>query len=176
MALSYLPFGGIFAIWLGAKPVDASAFDKFMKQGANISFLPGGFEEATLTHNKNDRVFIKNRKGFVKYALKYGYTIHPVYTFGENKTYSSLNNLDKFCLFLNKLKLPKLLFWGKYWLLPRDDVELHCVIGEGIKLPIIENPSPEDINKYHDIYVNKLINLYNKHKTTFKASAELEVF
>jgi len=175
-ALTYLPFGGLLALWFGAKSVDASNFEKFMKQGSNISFIPGGFEEATLTHNEKDRVFIKNRKGFIKYALRHGYNVHPVYTFGENKTYNSLNNFDKFCLFINKLKLPKLLFWGKFWLLPRDDVELNCVIGEGIKFPVIENPTSDEINQYHELYLNKLKSLYDKHKTAFKASAELEIY
>ena len=40
-----------------------------MKKRKNITILPGGFEEATLTSHKEYRVFIKNRKGFVKYAL-----------------------------------------------------------------------------------------------------------
>lgn len=40
--------------------------------------VPGGYEEATLTTPKELRVYIKERKGFIKYALKYGYTIRPV--------------------------------------------------------------------------------------------------
>ena len=40
-----------------------------MKNNKNISFLPGGFEEASVTSNKEYRLWINNRKGFVKYAL-----------------------------------------------------------------------------------------------------------
>jgi 2-acylglycerol O-acyltransferase 2 len=40
-----------------------------MKTGKNIILLPGGFEEATITSPKELRVYIKNRKGFIKYAI-----------------------------------------------------------------------------------------------------------
>ena len=31
--------------------------------------LPGGFEEASLTDKSKEQVYIKSRKGFIKYAL-----------------------------------------------------------------------------------------------------------
>jgi len=40
-----------------------------MSQGDNISFIPGGFEEATITSHNEYRIFIIDRKGFIKYAL-----------------------------------------------------------------------------------------------------------
>ena len=55
-----------------------------MKQGLNIGFLPGGYEESTLNSTTVDKIFIKNRKGFVKYAIKYGYNIFCCYQFNEN--------------------------------------------------------------------------------------------
>ena len=61
-----------------------------MKEEKNIYFVPGGFECATITKYGEDRVFIKNRKGFIKYALEFGYTVHPMYCFGENKIYRGL--------------------------------------------------------------------------------------
>ena len=41
------------------------------------------FQEATITCKDVDRVYIKDRKGFVKYALQYGYDLVPSYTFGD---------------------------------------------------------------------------------------------
>ncbi len=48
-------------------------------KGKNISLVPGGFEEATLTDINSEKIFIKERKGFIKDALKYGYKVHPIY-------------------------------------------------------------------------------------------------
>jgi len=73
------------------------------------------FEEATLTaHGRSfllfknyfqnlkkkgkERVYIKKRKGFIKYALEFGYQIHPVYIFNENKLYSTFDKLTKYRL------------------------------------------------------------------------------
>jgi len=55
-----------------------------MNNGRNIAIIPGGFEEATLTSTTSTSVYIKNRKGFIKYAIKHGYSVFPLYTFGEN--------------------------------------------------------------------------------------------
>lgn len=49
-----------------------------------MGIVPGGFEEATLTTPKENRLYLKNRYGFIKYALKYGTTVYPVFNFGEN--------------------------------------------------------------------------------------------
>ena len=174
-ALLYIPLSGILARWMGAVPIDNNSFGNLMKKEKNLCFIPGGYEEATLTHPNLDRVYIKNRKGFVKYALKYGYTLHPIYNFGENKAFYTFNFLEKFRLWLNKFKIPCILFIGRYVFLPNDSIEMHCVIGKGIHLPTIENPSDKDINKYHDIYVEELGRLYDRHKSVYKGSDQLEI-
>lgn len=55
-----------------------------MKKGNNVALLPGGFEEATISSKKENKVFIKSRKGFIKYAMRYGYKVYPTFIFGEN--------------------------------------------------------------------------------------------
>lgn len=54
------------------------------EKGENFGLIPGGFEEATLNTTKENRLYLKKRKGFMKYALKYGYKIYPSFVFGEN--------------------------------------------------------------------------------------------
>ena len=41
-------------------------------EGKNVALIPGGFQEATLYARGEHRVFIKQRKGFIKYALRHG--------------------------------------------------------------------------------------------------------
>lgn len=64
-----IPVNGIFLRWCGCYPVNATNMKKVMKKGDNLAILPGGFEEATLTSTKECRIFIKDRKGFIKYGL-----------------------------------------------------------------------------------------------------------
>lgn len=39
-------------------------------KGKNLAIIPGGFEEATLMEYGVERVVLKARKGFIKYALR----------------------------------------------------------------------------------------------------------
>lgn len=79
--------------------VDPNNFRKLLENKKNVSLVPGGFEEATLTTNNEYRLFIRNRKGFIKYAMKYGYKIYPVFIFKE----STYNTIYFFYLFIHLL-------------------------------------------------------------------------
>eukprot|EP00439_Symbiodinium_sp_Y106_P075781 s3475_g15.t1 len=91
---------------------DKSTVQKLMSQGANVALALGGFEEATVCETGKDRVVLKSRKGIIKYCLQHGYRIHPVYSFGEDETYSFLPGLMSFRLWLNQFKVPAVAFFG----------------------------------------------------------------
>ena len=103
-----------------------------MEKKANISIVPGGFEEATITTTKENRVFINERKGFIKYALRYGYTVYPMYIFGENKMYYTIEKGESFRLALNKLKLVGVFFWSRMGIFPEFNTKINTVVGKGI--------------------------------------------
>ena len=126
--------------------------------------LPGGFEESTITSYDYDKVYIKERKGFIKNALKYGYIVHPCYTFNENKLFYTLNWFEDFRVWLNKFKIPIPLFLSKNILWPRQDLDILIVIGKGIKLPKLDEISSETLDTYHNLYMKELCELFDRHK------------
>ena len=77
--------------WFGADKVTKEVMLKLMRKDENIAFVPGGFEEATCYQYKKNLVYLKERVGFIKYALQYGYKVVPVYSFG-NLVYFTLVN------------------------------------------------------------------------------------
>lgn len=171
-----LPFGGIVMKLRGIRGVNHHNFKEFMKKGKKIIIIPGGFEEATITDYNEDRVFIKNRKGFIKYALQHEYTVFPCYGFNENKTYYYFSCI-KLGLFLNKFKIPGVFFFSKFLnLLPNFDVDLVTVVGNGIKMPLIPHPTKEDIDKYHQIYIEELVRLFNKYAERFNKTQQLKIY
>jgi len=174
-AMINMPVSGIIARWMGVHGVDNKNFKQLMKKGKNIIFLPGGFEEATITNYGKDRVFIKERKGFIKYALEHGYKIHPCYTFNENRIFYTFNYLEKFRLFLNKFKIPGTIFFSKYLVFPNCEIDLFTVIGKPLELPRIEHPTKEEVDRYHKIYIEELEGLYRRYKDLYGGSEELEV-
>lgn len=171
MAL-YYPWGGIIMKFLGVEGSNPENFELLMKENKNLSLIPGGFEESTLTQYGKQRLYLKNRKGFIKLALKHGYNIHPVYTFGETNMMNSLSN-EYLGLILNKIKFPGTIPYSKNIILPNNKEELLTVIGKRIIMPKIENPSQKDIDNYHDIYVKNLKDLYIKNKR--KCDGDLEI-
>lgn len=138
----------------------------YMKNGEDVALPPGGFEEATLTSLTQDRVFIKKRTGFVRLCLQYGIAIRPVYVFGERKCYWNVQGAFQARINLNRYGIPTIFVWGNPILpiLPKLSAEIYTVVGEPIILPRIENPTRDDVTRYHKKYVDALVKLFDEYK------------
>ena len=80
------------------------------------------------------RIFIKKRFGFIKYALKYGYTIYPAITLNEHKQFATFDKFLWLRYQINKLKFPGVFFFSKWLLFLNPNFEMITVVGKGIKL------------------------------------------
>jgi hypothetical protein len=85
----------------------------------------------------------------------------------EHKAYSTFQPLLKFRLFLNKLKIPGVLFWNKWTgLLLPPWLTLHLIIGRGIRAPTLkpdEKVSQEVLEQTHLAYKKEILRIYEKH-------------
>ena len=126
----------------------------------------GGFEEASLYTNGKHIVYIKHRKGFIKYALQYGYDIIPVYSFGDEKSHINLLGSagKSIKLFLNKHQIPCVFPWGKYLFSPFTSHRFDVIYGKPLLLPHIETPSKHEVDYWHTQYVNRLQDIFNENK------------
>lgn len=52
--------------WGDVDACNAECMQKHMNNSTNIALIPGGFQEATLYQRGKYRVFLKERKGFIK--------------------------------------------------------------------------------------------------------------
>merc|ERR1719265_19060 len=87
--------------------------NKLMKSGESpLALVPGGFQEATLSCCGHERVFLKTRKGFVKYALRHGYDLVPVYGVGESDLMSNPQGAWGIRFMLNGFGIPAFIPWG----------------------------------------------------------------
>ena len=170
-ALLALPGIGDFLRWNATEGVGAANLRRLMARRANVALLPGGFEEATVYARGAFRVYLRRRKGFVKFALQHGYSLHPVYTFGEERTYWALTALRAPRLALNRLRLPGVLFLGTPRLaalalpfLPDPSAALLTVVGAPLRLPRIEAPTAADVALWHGRYCDALQRLFDEHK------------
>ena len=80
--------------------------------------------------------------------------------------------------FFYRLGLPAIVPWGQWWcpILPKNQVDLHVVVGAPLALPTIPQPTQNDIDTWHGLYVKQLISLFDTHKGRFGISEDLEVW
>lgn len=89
----FIPFQRELFLWLGCVSVSAKSINYLLgrKGGGNaLVLVPGGAEEVFFCKKYQYKVVLKNRKGFIKLALKNGSPLVPVISFGENETYDFL--------------------------------------------------------------------------------------
>ena len=154
-----------------------------MRGQESLAIIPGGVDEVVLASARTERVFIKTRFGFVALALEHGYDLLPIYHFGENELYDIAWPLDtpwarKLRLWLVKhFGIPIIIGFG--WplcpFLPKKNVHCCTVVGETLRLPQIDHPSRNEVAAYHKLYVNALVDLYNKNRDSLPNYAEKDL-
>jgi 2-acylglycerol O-acyltransferase 2 len=164
----------------GINTLSKSRLHKLMGSKANIAMVPGGFEDATAMHFNRDITVLRKRTGFIKYALQYGYRVYPVYTFGESSTHYTFTGLLNFRLWLNKYGIPAVVVFGCPWLplMPRKKVSILTCVGDPLELPKIDNPTKEDVEKWHAKYCDALRKLFDdkKKEAGLPDHAKLEIW
>ena len=114
------------------------------------------------------RIWIENRKGFIKYSLEHGYTVRPVVTMNEHQAFSTFEPWMKFRLALNRFKFPAVLYINKLTLffLP-PWTRIHVIVGKGIRETVKEGEKvpQEMIDRAHRKYVDEVLRIYDKYRS-----------
>jgi 2-acylglycerol O-acyltransferase 2 len=167
-------------IWLGC--VDASPITAHynMKKGNSIFIYVGGEKEQLMSESGLHRIYLLERKGFVKLALQYGADLIPMYAFGENEVYTTSNILLDFRKWLQKsfsLGIP-ICFgrWGSF--LPHRK-RLALEIGKPIEVKAVpkEKITQKEIDELHELFVKEMRRLFDRTKVKYPehASKQLEI-
>jgi len=147
-----------------------------LARGQDVALIPGGFEEATIYERGVHRLYLKHRGGFIKLALQHGYTVVPVYTFGEEKNYWNFPYFHRLRLWLNRFQIPGVLPWGSPGILPARGHAMDTVFGEPLELPCLPQATAADVAHYHAVYVGRVRALFEANKARFgQPDAVLEI-
>jgi len=87
-----------------------------------------------------------------------------------------LDKFEKFRLLLNKLKIVGVIFWSRFGLIPEYKNEVHTVVGKGLQLPEISEPTDQDVDKYHALFVEGLKEVYNNYKAKYADNKDLKIY
>jgi hypothetical protein len=130
-------------------PVTKKGMISLFAKRSDFGMLPGGMEEVLLYEHGRDVVFLRKRKGFIKYALQHGYLLVLGYTFGEADLYRSLSYGRQWRMWaMRRFGFVLPIFWGPRWycpLLPDDQVAINTVVGSPLQLPQISSPTTEEV-------------------------------
>ncbi|XP_034934957.1 2-acylglycerol O-acyltransferase 2-A-like [Chelonus insularis] len=148
-----------------------------------VILIVGGAAEALMSRPSTYRTLCNKRKGFVKIALKTGTPLVPVFSFGETDLFdqivapknSLLNRIQEF--FRKNVGVIPVLVIGRgffqysFGIIPRRR-PISVVVGSPIEVPKVTEPTREEINKYHDLFKEKLIELFETEKHKYLENAD----
>jgi len=140
----------------------------------------GGAAESLKSQPGTYRIVIKNRKGFVRVALKAGADLVPVISFGENDMYDQYTSprIQKVQTLFHKYigAVPifprgRGFFQYTFGILPRRR-PINTVVGKAIAVPRINNPTKEDVDEYHRKFMAEIAALFDENKGKYDAKGE----
>jgi len=154
--------------WFGSREATESNINKLIDKECSVGIMACGIAELFLTSREHERIYLKNRRGFVKIALKRGTPIVPIYYFGHTQLYDFVGLPG----FSRKMRVATMAFYGRWFLPIPYQHPITMVIGKPIDVEKVDNPTREQINALHTRFTNALIELFNKHKKGFRLGTQ----
>ncbi|KAJ0006620.1 hypothetical protein NQD34_013893 [Periophthalmus magnuspinnatus] len=152
--------------------------------GGNVAVIAvGGASEALEARPGALTLQVKNRKGFIKMALKHGAHLVPVFSFGENELYDQMENPSGSTLRRVQNRLQSIMglalplfhargvFQYSFGLMPYRK-PIHTIVGGPIVVKPKPSPTNEDIESLHELYLQNLTDLFETHKTEYGYSKD----
>lgn len=145
--------------------------------------MVGGAREALNARPGVYKLILRKRKGFCKIALQTGASIVPVFSFNEVEVFDQPSNepgtkIRKFQDITKKLTgVAPAIFIGRgflqysFGLIPRRQ-EITTVVGAPINTVQNQSPSDKEIEELHEMFIEKLQNLFDDHKQKYLKNHE----
>lgn len=141
-----------------------------LAKGTPSILVPGGIHEASLTASGRERLYLKMRKGFIRYAMQHGYSLTPIYGFGENFIFDTFapDRWTQTRFRLNSANIPSVYpsLFSRAGLFPRR-VPLLVVVGKTLELPHIKHPTRSEVEIWHAKYMSEIQALYKRYAESY---------
>jgi len=164
-----LPFIRDIIPLLNAIPSDEfSIRDTLAKE--SISITIGGVDEMRRGSSKDLQLVVRKRTGIFKIALELGIPLVPVLTYGEQEVFPESDlgilkwwNAVLYDWFRFRIPFPKLnsvVNWARLSQTPLEPIVTYT--GKPVRTKQILNPSPKQIKKLRDLYIQRLQELFDQ--------------
>lgn len=176
----HVPLYREYLMALGISAVSRKNSLKVLEQNHSICIVVGGARESLLSSIGTVDLVLKRRKGFIRLALETGnVSLVPVFGFGETDCYKIVHTSEdsysrKLQLWIKRnygftipLFYARGLFNYDFGFLPFRK-PITVVTGSPIYVKDkIPNPTPEQVDHYHNLYIEELRRLYYVHRLSY---------
>lgn len=168
--LMKIPFVSFFLKKVGYIPASQQPIlEALTKKEENVGIILDGIDG--MFHPPNEEnASILHRKGIVKIALKAGVPIIPVYGFGHTTLWTVLVDpfgiLERLSHHFQASITPFFGRWG-WFLGPPRRIPVVVCLGEPIVCPRTAEPTPEQVNQYHQQLLSSFHAVFETHKSAY---------
>lgn len=175
----FLPGCREICLWMGAVDAGRRTAARVLRENLSVAVYPGGSREIFETdpNSTNTTAVLNRRKGFVRLAAANGADLVPVFVFGEKRCYRRLNvNAKLRDWLLRRLKIPLIVFWGRFGTWYPFKAKQFVVFGAPIATAEDEtrdgrfDETTRDerfaarVDRLHAEYCDAVVALFEKHK------------
>uniref|UniRef100_A0A1I8A8I6 Acyltransferase n=1 Tax=Steinernema glaseri TaxID=37863 RepID=A0A1I8A8I6_9BILA len=159
--------------------------DPEKKGGKLVTIVLGGAEEVLDAHSGHFDLKLASRKGFCRFALKFGADLVPMFHFGENDAYVQSHNPQGCALrslqvwIKDKLGIcPPLITGDSIFALGKGVLPRRRPITSVVGAPILVektegDPTQEQIDELHAKYCDSLRSLFDEHKAKYGVPSDV---
>ena len=146
--------------------------------GRAVTIVIGGARESLEAQPGRMKLILKERKGFIKLAIRTGADLVPVVAFGENELYDQLqphqhpylHKIQRHFLKVWKFTVPLLhgrgIFNYDVGLMPYRR-PMNIVVGKPIMVAQTANPDVDEVDRLHDLYTEEVQKIWDRYKDEF---------
>lgn len=174
-ALLNIPLVGTRMRALGLTSASRHNAQKMLREGWTIGISSGGIAEIFETSSSSgsdaaavETIILKSRGGLAKLALQTGSYLVPSYIFGNNQCltvahdpFGIMRRLSRF------FRVSIVFFWGRFGLPIPHRVPLLGVLGAPIKVPLVPEPTSEQVAALLAKLEQEVQVLFDEHKSAY---------
>jgi len=176
-----------FSLALGNIDASRAVAKKALDAGYSLGIIPGGEREQMMTEYGKFKIFLKQRKGFVKLAVEYGVDILPYFCFGETHAYLTSNFLLGFRQWLCRKTMIAFPFFYNWWgsiplpfVTQNDPKQIVACFGRTIRVGKLSSDDPNfrnAVDKVHNEVLAEVQRIFESRKRDLGyGSSVLEIF
>jgi len=148
--------------------VGAKSLSRELAAGNTIGLVPDGIAGIFRCTTDDETIYLKNRKGLAKLALKTGTSIIPAYSLGNTEAFSAW--FDPFGLMESlsrKAQASVFFYWGRFGLPIPHRTPITMLFGDPVSVAQkIPDPTAEQIDEVHQKLLDGIEDVFNKHKAS----------